>query len=152
MTHKPFLQWFLLFTLIMVGATLAYITGIFHKVNEADFTKISFLIYAIFLYFSIRCGINTYYLDNSKSEAGWFTSNALTTLGMIGTVVGFIYMLSTVFVSIDVSQPQTMRTALSKMGCGMGTALYTTAAGLICGLLLKLQLFNLDQHAKQIPK
>ena len=32
------------------------------------------------------------------------------------------------------------------MSCGMSTALYTTAAGLVCSLLLKLQLFNFTHH------
>jgi biopolymer transport protein ExbB/TolQ len=32
------------------------------------------------------------------------------------------------------------------MGVGMSTALYTTAAGLVCSLLLKLQLFNFTHH------
>jgi len=32
------------------------------------------------------------------------------------------------------------------MGAGMSTALYTTAAGLVCSLLLKLQVFNFTHH------
>jgi hypothetical protein len=35
---------------------------------------------------------------------------------------------------------------LAKMSSGMSTALYTTAAGLVCSLLLKLQLFNFTHH------
>jgi len=34
-----------------------------------------------------------------------------------------------------------MQKALMAMATGMGTALYTTAAGLICSLLLHIQLF-----------
>jgi len=150
MKRSTFLQWWLIFSLIVAGSGLAYLTGIFSGVNNADFTKISFLIYALFLMFSIKCGINTGKLKEDIS--GWFVSDILVTLGMIGTVIGFIYMLSISFGCIDVSQPQTMRTALSKMSAGMGTALYTTASGLICSLLLKLQLFNLQRGIDEKEK
>jgi len=143
MKHTSFLKWWLIFCLISVSSVLIYLTGIFEQVNKADFTKISFLIYTLFILFSIKCGVRTKQLKADMS--GWFVSDILVTLGMIGTVVGFIYMLSVSFGSIDVTQPQTMRVALSKMSTGMGTALYTTAAGLICSLLLKLQLFNLQR-------
>lgn len=143
MKRKTFLQWWLLFTLVIAGSVLAYITGLFGRVNEADFTKISFLIYGLFIVFSIKCGFNTSKLK--EDQAGWFVSDIMITMGMIGTVIGFIYMLSTCFGSIDTANPQTMQLALSKMSTGMGTALYTTASGLVCSLLLKLQLFNLEQ-------
>ena len=143
MKRKTFLQWWLLFTLVIAGSVLAYITGLFSRVNEADFTKISFLIYGLFIVFSIKCGFNTAKIK--EDQAGWFVSDIMITMGMIGTVIGFIYMLSTCFGSIDTSQPQTMQLALSKMSTGMGTALYTTASGLVCSLLLKLQLFNLER-------
>jgi len=151
MKRKMFLQWWLIFALIIAGSILAYITGLFVRVNEADFTKLSFLIYGLFLIFSVKCGFNT--AKAREDHAGWFVSDILITMGMIGTVIGFIYMLSTAFGSIDASQPQTMRIALTKMSMGMGTALYTTASGLVCSLLLKLQLFNLEQgiENKKIP-
>jgi len=151
MERNSFLRWWLLFALIVAGSILAVITGLFDKVNDADFTKISFLIYSLFIVFSIKCGFNT--ARQKEDQTGWFISDVFITLGMIGTVVGFIYMLSTCFGSIDTSQPQTMRLALSKMSTGMGTALYTTASGLVCSLLLKLQLFNLEQglENKTIP-
>jgi len=143
MRRLTFLQWFLIFSLVIAGSVLAVITGLFATINNADFTKISFLIYALFIVFSVKCGFNT--AKAREDRSGWFVSDILITMGMIGTVVGFIYMLSMSFGSIDTSQPQTMRLALSKMSTGMGTALYTTASGLICSLLLKLQLFNLEQ-------
>ena len=151
MKRDLFIRWWLLFALVVAGSILAVITGLFDRVNDADFTKISFLIYGLFLIFSIRCGLNTARIR--EDQAGWFVSDIMITMGMIGTVVGFIYMLSTCFGSIDTANPQTMQLALSKMSTGMGTALYTTASGLVCSLLLKLQLFNLEQgiENKTIP-
>ncbi|UCE55537.1 MAG: MotA/TolQ/ExbB proton channel family protein, partial [Desulfobacterales bacterium] len=81
-----------------------------------------------------------------KSDIGWFVSDMLLTLGMIGTVAGFIYMLSSSFSEMDPQNAITMQGVLAKMGAGMSTALYTTAAGLVCSLLLKLQVFNFTHH------
>ena len=55
-------------------------------------------------------------------------------------------LLSTSFAELDLEVATSMQSALTTMGAGLSTALYTTAVGLICSLLLKLQLFNLSQH------
>ena len=107
----------------------------------------------------MRAGVDTYHLckENKvterhiskyykKSDIGWFVSDTLLTLGMIGTVAGFIYMLDTSFSKMDPQNVVSMQGVLAKMGVGMSTALYTTAAGLVCSLLLKLQMYNLTHH------
>uniref|UniRef100_A0A6M3K3B5 Putative MotA/TolQ/ExbB proton channel family protein n=1 Tax=viral metagenome TaxID=1070528 RepID=A0A6M3K3B5_9ZZZZ len=81
---------------------------------------------------------------------GWFVSDLLLTLGMIGTVVGFIYMLSTTFQQLDPSNIASMKGMIGKMGTGMGTALYTTASGLICSMLLRVQLYNMNQCINEV--
>lgn len=154
--YRPWLRWWLLFVLIVLGTVTLYLSGILQRVNQADITKISFLIYIVFAYFSIRTGVDTYLVCKGeflhtkgivkRTQTGWFVTNMLLTLGMIGTVVGFIYMLTTCFVDVVPGSIDNMRGLLTKMSIGMGTALYTTAAGLICSLLLKLQLFNLDYY------
>jgi len=143
MRRKTFLQWWLIFTLIIAGTILAYITGLFVRVNEADFTKLSFLIYALFIVFSVKCGFNT--AKTREDHTGWFVSDMLVKLGLIGTLIGLIYVFTTSLGSVDVSQPQTMKAAISSMMTGMGTALYTTIIGLTCSLVLQLQLHNLEK-------
>ncbi len=153
--YSMLLRWWLFFAIASLGTMVLYLSGVIQQVNQADFTKISFLIYAVFAVFTVRIGIDTYHLCkedivtsrhiatySKKSEIGWFVSDMLLTLGMIGTVAGFIYMLSTSFSGIDPGNVYTMQGVLIKMSSGMSTALYTTAAGLVCSLLLKLQLFN----------
>ena len=158
---KPvFLRWILIISLIGVGIVFAVIADIPQQIAQVDFTRISFLIFGGFVICSIRTGKSTYDISCGKdpvvvttaNETGWFWADAFVAAGMIGTVIGFIYMLSISFGCIDVSQPQTMRVALSKMSAGMGTALYTTASGLICSLLLKLQLFNLQRGIDEKEK
>jgi biopolymer transport protein ExbB/TolQ len=68
----------------------------------------------------------------------------LLSLGMIGTVAGFILMLGDTFGSIDTTNQDSLKDALSNMALGMSTALYTTLVGLILSQALKIQLVNLE--------
>ena len=116
MTKRPLLRWWL-FVIVMLLATFgAFRTGIVDEVYKVDVTGLSFLIMGMLTIMSIKCGIDTMKLTSydditekdinesySKAELGWFVSDLCLTLGMIGTVAGFIYMLSSSFANIDVS-------------------------------------------------
>ena len=151
-----FLRWLLIFMLVALGSVIMYLSNFIDKINAADVTKLSFVIYVIFIVFTMRVGSDAWKLyrvgDTSakdivdKQESAWFVSDMLLTIGMIGTVLGFIYMLGTSFGEIRMDDVETVRSALIRMGAGMSTALYTTAAGLICSMILKLQLFILGQE------
>ena len=77
---------------------------------------------------------------------GWFISESCLALGMIGTVTGFLLMLSGAFAEIDLANTSTIQNSLTKMALGMSTALYTTLIGLICSLALKIQLVNVENE------
>lgn len=150
---KYFLRWVLICAGITVGIFFLGLYEMFSEINQADFTKLSFVIFALFLYFTAIIGLKTYQSSvlnpkNTKRDsmsAESFFANQLVTLGMIGTVSGFIYMLSTAFQNVNTDNIESMQALLSTMAAGMSTALYTTAAGLICSLILKLQIFNYEQ-------
>ena len=157
--YSILLRWWLFFAVASLGTVALFLSGVIQQVNQVDVTKISFLIYAVFAIFTLRTGMDTFHLSREakvtnehiakyykKSDTGWFVSDMLLTLGMIGTVAGFIYMLSTSFSEMDPQNVISMQGVLAKMGAGMSTALYTTAAGLVCSLLLKLQVFNFTHH------
>ena len=140
-----------------------YITGIIGQVYNVDVTKLSFLIFGLMALMSVKCGYDTYRLTSSNittekdidelyatAELGWFTSDFCLTLGMIGTVAGFIFMLSTAFATIDVSNVNSLQNVLTQMSAGMGTALYTTAAGLVSSAFLKLQYFNFTSEIDRL--
>ena len=82
-------------------------------------------------------------------DIGWFMVDVLIKLGLIGTIVGFIFMLGSVAetASLDVN---TMQKVLRQMSAGMGTALFTTLAGLVCSILLGLQYLLLDKSADDL--
>ena len=142
--HTPFLIWWLMFTATCVGVYFACDAGLVQRFLKVDSTHISLLIFGIFTLFTAIAGIDTYKVSKhgcskiilKRVKTGWFFSDVLITLGMLGTVAGFIMMLEG-----DISAA---KTALASMSKGMGIALYTTAAGVVGGLLLKVQLFNLS--------
>ncbi len=82
-------------------------------------------------------------------EYGWFIVDIMIKLGLLGTIVGFIFMLSSVAntPTLDVN---TMQKVLKQMSSGMGTALYTTLAGLVGSVLLAVQYQILDRGADEL--
>ena len=77
---------------------------------------------------------------------GWFFSDVLMRLGLIGTVIGFVLMLSTVYELKD-NDIQALQNLLGTMGTGMQVALYTTLTGLGGALLVSIQCQLLDRCA-----
>ncbi len=77
---------------------------------------------------------------------GWFFSDVLMRLGLIGTVIGFVLMLSTVYELKD-NDIQALQNLLGTMGTGMQVALYTTLTGLGGALLVSIQCQWLDRCA-----
>ena len=143
------LKWWLFFCLITTTTTVVYYLGFFQVIWKSDVTKLSFVIIALFFLTSIAIGLKTWksktkQLKDTELDSLWFTSESMLTLGMIGTVAGFILMLGDSFSNIDTSNPETLKAALAAMAVGMSTALYTTLIGLICAQLTKVQLINLE--------
>lgn len=82
-------------------------------------------------------------------EIGWFAADVMLKLGLLGTIIGFIFMLGSVSEVSDFDVG-TMQEILRQMGTGMGTALYTTLAGLVCSVLASMQYHMLDRHCDEI--
>lgn len=147
-----FLKWWLLNATVILMLSVGSYFGLAKEVYLKDSSYLCFVI--VFLYFVVS-GVTGWLSVRKDNEAkyrintdlGWFVSDLLLSLGMIGTVIGFIQMLAG-FVE-PVEGAQALKVVLGKMAYGMSTALYTTLAGLIFGNLLKLQCFYLDSHGKE---
>lgn len=87
----------------------------------------------------------------SGHELGWFVADLLLTLGLLGTVIGFILMLGPIS-GLDTSDQGAIRAALATMSGGMAVALYTTLTGLIGGMLLKIQGFLLEGAVDELVR
>ena len=55
-------------------------------------------------------------------------------------------MLGTAFTELDVTNITSVQNPLIKMSLGMSTALYTTLAGLISSLVIKIQLVTIEKQ------
>jgi len=73
-----------------------------------------------------------------RTRIGTYGTDLLYKLGMLGTMVGFVMMLNSMgeLSNFDVD---TLRGALQDMIAGMAVSLLTTIAGLIGGILLRLE-------------
>lgn len=80
---------------------------------------------------------------------GWFCTDIMIKLGLLGTIIGFVLMLGSV-VNVSDFDAAAMQNILKQMSSGMGTALYTTFAGLVCSILTAAQFFMLDQAADEL--
>ncbi|MBK8084517.1 MAG: MotA/TolQ/ExbB proton channel family protein [Devosia sp.] len=73
-----------------------------------------------------------------RTKIGTYGTDLLYKLGMLGTMVGFVMMLNSMgdLSNFDID---TLRGALQQMIAGMAVSLLTTIAGLIGGILLRLE-------------
>ena len=90
------------------------------------------------------------------SDTAWYVVDLLIKLGLVGTVIGFIIMLSSI-VTIENFDLSLMQTLLQKMSAGMMIALYTTLTGLVSSILLAFQnkileggIYDIYAYSKEI--
>ena len=169
--HVLFLRWLLIVSLIGTGSWFAWSFGVFTEIYVKDITRLSFVIFAGFVFMSAWCGLKTFSMSSlhdrelaapesleeedlqvldritNLEEVGWFAAGFFTSLGMIGTVIGMIWALKG-FIGVNITDVASIQKLISNMVYGVSTALYTTLVGLICSSLLKLQYFNLG-HARR---
>lgn len=81
-----------------------------------------------------------------QHQVGWFITGLVIKLGLLGTVIGFGFMLSSVG-SIESLEISNMENLMQKMTQGMGIALNTTMFGLVCSIFLGVQYLFLDRSA-----
>jgi hypothetical protein len=146
---KHLAYWWLFLWAQAIGIGLAYSFGIFHFAWAADASKLTFAILAVHVLATVWIGAQTWQKSKGAwvNEApGWFLSELVQTLGMIGTVIGFIMMVDSTIGGMtgkDLSTEE-LRTMIVHLAKGMGTALWTTLFGLISSAALKTQMNNLE--------
>ena len=137
---KDFLYWWLI---VCVMGTLAYIThsmGWLIPVFTNDLTYITILITGVSILTTLSLGYKFKVPVADSVDIEWFVSDVVLTLGMLGTIIGFMIMLQGTFSSIEFNDTQSIRLALSSMSQGLFTALNTTLVGLVSSIILKVQL------------
>ena len=148
---KAFLLWWIQVVTVLFAAILIFTYDWFDELWNADQTKISFIIITIFVATSIATGFLSFRSDTQYLKLSnyiWFASEAMVTLGLIGTVAGFLLMLSSAFDNLDVSNVENVQKVISNMALGMSTALCTTLSGLVGSVLTKIPMVILENNTK----
>ena len=66
-----------------------------------------------------------------------------------GTIIGFIIMLAPI-ASLDAADKVAMKSSMGLMSDGMAVAMYTTLAGLIGSILVRIQYYMLDSATQRV--
>ena len=149
---KSFLLWWVQIVSICFASFFIYTFKWFGALYDSDQTKISFLILIVFILASVTIGFLSYKKSNNfvkLSNYVWFSSETMVTLGLIGTVAGFLLMLSSAFDNLDVKNVENIQEVITDMSLGMSTALCTTLVGLVCSVLTKVQMIILENNQNE---
>ena len=140
-----FLRWWLIFWMSVAAAAAAGALGFFQYLWRSDASYLSWGCLAIYLLMTGFVGQLTQQSRRGAQEfqqhlpVCWFVSNALLSLGLIGTLVGFLLIPEAI--KGGLTDPEKV---LMQAADGLSTAGLTTIVGLVCSMLLKLQLLNLQ--------
>ncbi|HXS54172.1 MAG TPA: hypothetical protein VN782_16665 [Usitatibacter sp.] len=142
------LRWWFLAVAQLAGLVALFATGMVRKLWEVDVTKLSIVCLVTLVFVTGFIGWITWKAQEDRgaidellphADACWFLSDVLMGLGMTGTVLGFLVMLNDAFTGNMAAQEVMQRAAP-----GLATICVTTAVGLVCSMLAKGQLVNLD--------
>jgi len=154
--HLLFLKWWLVMSIVAVSGYFLTKFGICQEIWETDSTFICVGIVGVFAIMSVWCGMKTYVFSHAvqknnenlleqiknQEQIGWFVADCFTMAGFIGTIWGMIVALNG-FDGINPSDILSIQKLISSLVKGVSIALYTTLTGLVCGMLLKVQYYNL---------
>lgn len=121
-----------------------YWFDLLNVLHEADSTYLTFFILTVTLCSTVAMGLQSKSMEKAENNIFWFTSDAVLSVGMVGTLFGFLLVLGSAFTEIDTASTESMTEAIGVLASGMSTALVTSLVGLISSLWLKLQLVILE--------
>lgn len=138
-----FLFWWLVAVIEFIGIGVAVYFGAIDFLIASDSTYLSFVVVAMWALGTLQI---LYISFNSAGgfDTPWFIAESCLSVGMIGTLVGFMLMLGSSFGNIDPSDINSMKAVIASMAQGMSTALVTTLTGLVFSLGLKVQIAVLE--------
>ena len=115
----PFWKWWT--SIVVLVLSLSYVQyelDILGFVYENDPTKITMIIAAIFLLATLRIGFLSWksqfgdpdiYAEKTPQDLLWFSSDVVMSIGMVGTLIGFLIVLTTTFTDIDTTSAAAMK-------------------------------------------
>lgn len=159
--NNIFTRWWVTMCVLGLGAIYAYYTGLFEALWALDRSRISSVTLVIFVGLALYIGRLTYKLSketwlHSKDvkrvlPVCWFFAENLMSLGMLGTIIGFMMMLGPALATLDTTNTAATKATIISMGVSMSTALITTLVGLSTAMVSKGLLINLELELEDDP-
>lgn len=128
--------WLLIFSISVTLSLLAYFIGIWNFIALNDITYLSFAIIGIYYVSSIFFGYKLFFNKKMENDNYWFISDFLTAIGMLGTIVGMMF----VFIALGSINLDNIQPFLHAMGNGLFIAQMTTVLGFITSWFLRFQI------------
>lgn len=158
--YKNFIIWWISVLLITTATFWAHYFGLLEVIWNNDPYRITSIIASIFVAVNLVLGYICFKLkdpqfySNNKVKVNkvydmcWFASEQLMAIGMFGTVIGLVHMLSANLVGQDMTS-ESVQNAVGGMWEAMGFALYANAVGLITSIVLKVQVYFIGYDADE---
>ena len=149
---RQLLYWWLLNVITIAVIYIIHDFGVLTQLYTNDKTFITYLITTLLIMSTISVGVKYWRSTITGLEADYrkeeYVSSIAITLGMIGTIIGFMIMLSGSLGNIEINDVQSVKRLLSGLTQGLFTALNTTLLGLITSLHLRTQfvILGADDH------
>ena len=151
-----FWKWWTSIVLLgLFGTFIQHQYSVFNFVYEKDASRITFLIGFIFFLTTLKIGIESWrkqftYEDHRNTDFLWFSSDVVMSIGMVGTLIGFLLVLTSTFTNVDTTSASAMKAVIGTLASGMGIALMTTLAGLVSSIIIKFQLVMLESSDEKV--
>ena len=143
--NRYLIYWWVMWCIQVLACATAAKFGLYQEIIGIDPTYITHLIGFIHIIASLTIGWCIWKQHEPFSEALWYTAETQLSLGMIGTLIGFIIMLNSAFAHIANGDIDGIKNSIAMIGVGMGVAIRATLLGLLSGVLIKAQLLILDK-------
>ena len=149
--NRYVLYWWLMWCFQVLAFATAAKFGLYQEIIGVDPTHITKLIAIIHVIASILIGWCIWQRREPWIDAFWYTAETQLSIGMIGTLIGFIIMLNSAFANIAGGDIDAIKNSIAMIGIGMGVAIRATLLGLLSGVLIKAQLIVLDKACATKP-
>lgn len=148
-----FWKWWTINILVIVGLVVSeYTLEALTMTVKNDTSYLTIVIFIIYWIAAIQIGVKSYKLQfkdegytDDDINMQWYLSDLVMSIGMVGTLVGFIMVLGSAFAEVDPSDTEAMKGVIASVATGMGVAILTTLVGLIASIFLKFELVILER-------
>lgn len=135
-------SWVFMLCDVLLLTTAFYIGGIQFLLDN-DTTYISMLIISIyfmtnFLLIALAKAYDMYQISYYQNCIRYVINTCLS-LGLLGTVLGFTFLLYNLFDNIDLSDIENTKNIISQMTHSMGISLLTTITGIVSSITIYLK-------------